>query len=424
MEEEMKFIDYIEPPLQNGKYRVMAAQSVTAPDKQEFSKDAEFHVAGYAFTLEKEHVFSMYPAENESGEFGDLLPFIVMDVRTFPWENHIGTDSAGTPLPWVALLTISEREAVSEKDMPIEDLLDKKEEGVFYPDKSKLPSVFAEKKTDSCHVLDLPRQLYDEIMPAKADLPFLCHAKYVNLKRTEDEVCAKDGYFSVICGNRFIPSGEESLIKSTIHLVSLLGMEDLSVPPDCRTVRLVSLHHWDVFSKKNPEESFDKVIDQLKSNCGVIGYSGTDLEKLGYCIKKHLTRTGEYTYSQYRSPLIPFSNTEQLGLENKHTADGYLIYDKDTGIFDVTYASAWQLGRMLALEHPTDAEKIVRFRKQQKLKTHRNCVRANVDFQKLDIEYLLTHLTEQNAKKGGSDEENTDDTTVDCGGQSVFRGYH
>lgn len=42
MEEEMKFMDYILPPLQNGKYVVKAEQKVTEPVVHAFHKQEEF----------------------------------------------------------------------------------------------------------------------------------------------------------------------------------------------------------------------------------------------------------------------------------------------------------------------------------------------------------------------------------------------
>lgn len=425
MEEEMRFISYIKPPLSNGAYKIQATQSVTQPENCEFEEEAEFHVAGHAFVLPKNEVFLSCPADNESGEFGNSLPFLVMENRTFPWENQICAERNETPVPWVALLVVAETEGAKEQDMQIGDLLEKKEKGVYFPDKTRLPKVFAEKETDCCHVLDLPKSLYDAIMPSVEDLPYLCHVRSVNLRKTEDSVCARDGFFSVICGNRFIPSGDGELAKSTVHLVSLLGMGDLSAVPDCETVRLVSLYRWDVFSKKKSEENFAAVVERLRQNCSVLYDSGdTELKRQGYCVKKHMTRTGEETYSLYRPPLVPFLNAETLELESKHTADGLLMYDRKTGLFDVTYAAAWQMGRMLALSHPADAEKIVTFRKTQKQKLHQNCIRASINIQKAKLEKLAVCLAGANSLNGGGqDETNTDSAACSKAAESVFRGY-
>lgn len=425
MEEEMKFIDYIKPPMENGTYYIRATQSVTLPENCRFEDNAQFFIAGHAFRLPQEGVFSTYPADNETGEFQNILPFVVMENRTFPWENSFCPQRNGVPVPWVALLVVSEQEGAEERELQIGELLEKREEGIYYPEKEKLPEVFAEKKTDTCRVLDIPKELYESIMPSLDDLPYLCHARRVNLSKTEDSVCAKDGFFSVICGNRFIPSGDGEPLKSTIHLVSLLGMEDLSALPDCKKVRLVSLYHWNVFSQKNSGEDFGMAIKRLKENCSVIHASmDTDLKRQGCSIKKHFTRTGEQTYSLYRPPLIPYANTEEMEAENRHTADGRLIYDRETGIFDVTYAAAWQLGRMLALNHPVTAESILQFRKKQKLERHHSCLRSSVDFQKLDIEHLTVLLAGTNSlKEGGCDEADTDDTNDGRAVESVFRGY-
>lgn len=421
MEEEMKFMDYILPPLQNGKYVVKAEQKVTEPVVHAFHKQEEFRIADRIFSIDKKCVFAAFPAENEEGEFGDVLPFLVMDIRTFPWEYSVGKVN-GAPLPWVCLIAVAEDEGAVIKELTVEELLEKEEQGVYFPDRTKLPSVFADKDTDPCRVLDLPRTLYEELMPSKEDLPYLCHARRVNLKRTEDDICAKDGYFSVVLGNRFIPSGE-TLRKSTIHLVSLLGMGDLSVPPAYETVRLVSLYQWDVFSKVQSEVGFVSAIEGLKENCGVIGMEHETEAIKQTCVLKHFFRTGEEGYSLYRSPLLAFHNEEEFDLKEKHTADGHLIYDRELGMFDVTYASAWQLGRMLALSHPADAQKIVQFRKDQKLLAHKGLLRANLDFGKVDVGHMAAELLNNNKLGGEKDEENENDAAVCEGFPSVFCGY-
>jgi hypothetical protein len=52
--------------------------------------------------------------------------------------------------------------------------------------------------------------------------------------------------------------------------------------------------------------------------------------------------------SWYRGPLLPFDNP-RTGEPPFASADALVRYDPEHGMFDVTLAAAWQLGRLLAL---------------------------------------------------------------------------
>lgn len=337
----------------------------------------------------------------------------------------ITRDRDGVPVPWVALIVLADGEA-EEQDMTVKQLLGG-QKGIYFPDRSKLPAVYCEGGGDSCHVVDVPKSLFDSIMPAVEDLPLLCHVKKVDLARTEDCICEKDGFFSVICGNRLIPSGTDSPVKSTMHLVSLLGYGDMTGIPHCDKVRLVSLYHWNVYSQKQSEENFPAVIERLRKNCGVMGYDrDTELRRQGSSVKEHITRTGEKTYSLYRSPLLPFLNEEEFDMTAKHTADGRLIYDKSVGILDVTYSAAWQLGRMVTLARQGMAEKIQRDRAERKQEEHQKLLASKLDFQGAPLRSMLGGLLEREAEKGGYYEEDSVKENISGNGKrtpSVFRGY-
>ena len=69
----------------------------------------------------------------------------------------------------------------------------------------------------------------------------------------------------------------------------------------------------------------------------------------GYCLIRHRTATGEVTVAFTRSPLVPVivprsSNWPYLS----NNGQDYQILDSRLGIMDVSYSSAWQLGRTLA----------------------------------------------------------------------------
>ena len=65
---------------------------------------------------------------------------------------------------------------------------------------------------------------------------------------------------------------------------------------------------------------------------------------------------------------------EKLNGEDKYTSDGRLIYNKETGIFDVSYSAAFNLGKLVTLSHIPEAQKITLWRKQQKIKSHLKCL--------------------------------------------------
>lgn len=70
----------------------------------------------------------------------------------------------------------------------------------------------------------------------------------------------------------------------------------------------------------------------------------------GYTALNHATRLGERTVSWYRGPLVPLYLTKQTNYEFRPAADAALRYDPLVGMMDVTYAGAFQLGRLLALQ--------------------------------------------------------------------------
>jgi hypothetical protein len=88
-----------------------------------------------------------------------------------------------------------------------------------------------------------------------------------------------------------------------------------------------------------------------------------DAIELGYVPMQHVTRTGATTASWYRGPLLPYplGSDPNRALQFFRTQQGSTVpvvfdadtlvrFDPSTGLFDVTYAAAWQLGRLLALQ--------------------------------------------------------------------------
>jgi hypothetical protein len=90
-------------------------------------------------------------------------------------------------------------------------------------------------------------------------------------------------------------------------------------------------------------------------------------------------RQGEKTVSWYRGPLVPLNHDKPKQIQDPVScADELLRYDPNTGLFDVTYAAAWQLGRLLALQNQSFALALQRARKALQAQAERQMRQASL----------------------------------------------
>lgn len=384
-ERDFQLADSFCPQLEEGTYTIHGAQTVTQPQRDDFTVTKEFYIAANLQTVAQEDVFQVYPAPRQQGDFSGTLPFIVLNNEVYPWIRHWTADVDGLRIPWLALILVSEKEGPVETDVTYAELAGLQESGVFFPYDGKAVTTCG--KDDMLHILTVPLETYQAVMPAVEDLPWLTHAKFVNLSATEDAVSQQDGWFSTIVANRFVPSDGDTPLKTTAHLICVDGYLNGSIPRDCQRVRFLSLYHWDMYSEKTEDRSFVSLVNGLGQNVGQVSESS---------LKPHYLRTGEKTYSVYHSPLQPFSScrNDSINGEETYTADGRLIYDPQTGILDVSYAAAFNLGRLITLSRPGEAEKIAAWRKESAVKRHLKALSASLYFSQFDIQALCGRIKE------------------------------
>ena len=382
-----KMIDACPPPLEEGTYNVTIKQEISSPVKDTLHSNQIFCIKRAHFSLSPEEVFSVYPAKEARGDYSNCIGHITLKNKTTPWENSFNgkcsTVDSTLPVPWLALICVSAEENSSTIELSVEELLSTKGGNTFFP-LTEMPSLCTEKPDTICNVLDLPLSLFEEIMPRQNELSLLTHVKLVNLYNTPDEIIPLDGYFSVVIANRFVPSNSKTqLQKSTFHLVSLEGFGDLLPKssglenlkrnhPEYTKIRLVSLYSWNVYSLNSEEADFVEITRNLNSKPIAIDPLPADAPlvlKRGYIPVMHITRTGESTVSLYRGPLSPYK-IEETAESKKLTADGRIIYDKERGLFDMSYAAAWQLGRLLALKNKPVALAILNQQRNSKRMVH------------------------------------------------------
>ena len=341
-EPKIEFGSFKWPALTAGRYRITARQTVRDTREDGFtdtlSDVIEVEATGPRFTLPPERIHSRFPAPGSRGDFGAVLPHIALSSPTLPWlrepvPRDQRTTAERTFEPWMALLVFhSDDPAPTVTTGRIAELLAcdayrgwaKREAG--------------ENADDLCQWIDVEAGLLFEIAPHAADVRWLAH-----VRRQESEELA------VVVANRFpAPQG-----VTTCCLVSLEDANHILPPTQASgTVRLPVLDTW-TFSRADETEGFEQLIGDLKPRSLRLSGTRTELEH-GYALLEHTMRQGASSASWYRGPLLPSAkvatNSVELGSDS---SDQLLRYDPGTGIFDVSLAAAWQLGRLLAL---ADAE--------------------------------------------------------------------
>ncbi len=230
----------------------------------------------------------------------------------------------------------------------------------------------AKKDTINVTVIDVEKQLLEKVLPAQADLKYLAHVRQGKNEANEHPVVVSE--MAVLLGNRLPKSGA----ASTVHLVSLENrykdevFDFQGAEPD-DLIRLVSLKSWS-FTCLSHEHSFHDLLtglndypldhppeapptqkqganksyslripDPLTHNTETDNYLSQ-----GYVPLPHCMRRGQKTISWYHGPLATGENPMDLN-PSVQAADELLIYNQTNGMFDVSYAAAWELGRLLAL---------------------------------------------------------------------------
>lgn len=395
--------------------QVKESETETVPwNSNPYASDVVFSVDAPRFILSPADIHSVYPPINEVGRFDNALPHVVFTRRTLPWERKLDgiPPQLGEPFPpWVALLLFQENELPATdnqggvKSLPIlsateDSLLRAASKDVLPPDigqngpgnKSdpgfELRQIRSqnwqqeqwryEAAGQSCLALDLPAQLFKAVAPREPDLPYLAHVRQVDTGNKEVLGINDKGWFSLVMGNR-LPQANK---RHRVFLVSLEGFQDRLqdnwTAAANQKVRLAVLCAW-TFTCEGPND-FKQNMDTLNfgGNVPPPGEKRIELPESGlrllfnayddasmkaedivnaayargYTAFDHFMRQGEKTVSWYRGPLVPLHYTKPQQIQEPVACSEELLrYDPDTGLFDATYAAAWQVGRLLALQN-------------------------------------------------------------------------
>jgi len=421
---EQRLYSFYAPSLQAGMYSIAVSQQIVidVPKTDEtLSTPAQpFHVVAPRFALEKDEVFGFYPPQGH-GDFNHILPHIILRDKHAPWirtgTNKVEQDKHNM-VPWLALVVFTDDEltlspAELEKLVPkdakqdstgavsltFQDILNVKDlitspffktsekidpstraNFVFVPG-SVFNTLFCEYNADGSQ-----KEMKTGDIPDPTRYKFLAHCREINTMGLPEDI-QKDGanqFFSIVVSHRSAPVDFKETTGVSVHLVSIENCEDvdvISAGPNQKRVVLCSLYSWtynvypagtltledklrylgDTLNVLRPPQS---VIDTLG------GMPPDVLARLkarayaGYTLVRYRISTGDQTIAFTRSPCVPglVSGMPNLPKESLTAGTDLQILDQHLGIMDITYSSAWQLGKSLAIADRSFTAALVRLR--------------------------------------------------------------
>lgn len=404
----IRFYDNYVPTLEEGDYLINVVQQVNPdPSTQEcYPASQVFSVSGPRYSLPPQDVFSVFPPAESIGIFDQFLPHVVLTRRELPWERPVFGIEPATQVPWMALIVVGEGEQIGGQPALLQPTVPNASatrtmaasitaslvfnhptgDGVLWPG---IVQEWYEQDLDSTpvSVIDLSPQAFTTLLPGPADLRYLAHARQVDSSGKADGVLkvTGDGWYSVVVAGRLPAAPADGPgapgIRSIAHLVSLEGFSRYlepgsTLPVGTERIRMIALKSWTFTCLSELGESFAQLANGLTSDTfenpkstslslpvTVPGdasqpmiAAATALGR-GYVPLSYLTRQGEQTFGWYRGPLSPVPVANFVGAQQEPgdewqpfgTASAALAYDKNSGVFDLSYGVAWETGRLMAL---------------------------------------------------------------------------
>jgi len=363
-QQKIIFYDNYKAPLTGGSYRLVLQQTVTVEgeDPRHYYRDQSFEVLAPRYSIEAEDIQAYFPPEGGVADYKDVLPHLVLGSRNLPWERTLADG-----VPWLALLVLSAKEIADSKVVfkrgTVGDLVPHPTDGWIRDDENGKVLLPRFKRSEDANtpvsLLDLNLDLFLKLCPTKTELPLLAHIRQVDVSDKVPLEMVAAGDFSVLVANRFPELG-----ANTVHLVSLEGWKYLLDAPTssqaASRVRLITLANWSFVRDPKGHDTFGGLMEQLKNNSRVFGvtlpvgsgnsYVDQALQG-GYTPVDFKPLNSTSTIAWYRGPLAPLTR-EQIAQTTFDSADSAMIFDPQRGVMDVSYASAWELGRLLALSSP------------------------------------------------------------------------
>lgn len=403
----IKIYNSHQPALTDGYYKIHIAQAfevVKSSDQKDTlnlpGTDMYFTVEGEQYSLTPGHIDSVFPPVSAMGDFSGVLPHIILNRSTLPWERKIN-ESDPDVKPWLALLLFTEDEINDPARIKkINVTKENWEAATFAPAENTDPSKI------SLSALLIESNFLNTILPAYNELECLAHVRgnagdekaivisgrmpaknkknYAHLVSLEDMYSdnhaftgkLSNGFYGFasltswefFCNDHFIVTPEileSDVFKQRADINGQVRLAISKIPNAEFFSQLDFLNAIKADSVTGPARSFLldtfevahlpsilRHLDRTPANLRLPG--NDDLSVSGYLKISYQLKKGDTVPAVYRGPLAPVkTNTDdpvlaKLPVIQSDKLFRFVNYGGENAV-DVSYASAWELGRLLAL---------------------------------------------------------------------------
>lgn len=344
---------------------VQIGTEIQGQREQSQKERVRLEVSGERFMLPENRVDSVYPAQGGICGSPGILPHLVLNSATQPFECTVGEEKQGNlEIPYLALFLFYEEEFPLLHQATVDELFQLPDSRTaFFPEPYK-----ASEKETVCCFMDISMDLFWNIAPRLTELPMLVHGRVISpeLKCMQADTASITNLRSVVICNRLPKYGtQQQPARNRVCLVSLEGCgKALKEKQQCYDkIRLPVLYHWEFTAAENPyadvglEQVYTKGMGMTVPGTEAFDSPAGEILANGYVPLLHTFREGSRLVSFYRGPLTPEKTSQKQ--READSPDGLYRYDPEIGMFDVSYAAAWQLGTLLALSKESIAKKIL-----------------------------------------------------------------
>lgn len=415
--ETITFVQSDLPPLKVAEYTMTITQTTNTEAPNTFRTSRNFAVTGKRFSFQGDEISGIFPPDLGNGEYDGSLASVVFTRRTLPWERYLSEDD--DELPWLAILLFDSNNKPVSMEATAKDLVKLNQpitvlgnetltgtgtlpaDTLSYPKLEKLG--YGESPDDKCSIIDIDLDTFNQVAPSKKDLYYLAQ---IRITDTIDTVKngGEETTYSVVIANRIAANNQTAYA----YLVSLEEMGDYlpkddgkpTVSPNgIKKVRLICYQRWS-YTANTLDQDFRKSLENLNKPAadgqkyttlqfpggaappapdqvtralqaqekGTLDADGAKVIaqnafNQGYIPMNHEMRHGSQSISWYRGPLTPYTMNREV-FHPSSCPDAANRYNPQTGLFDVSYGAAWQLGQFMALQNKNYANALFNWKRQ------------------------------------------------------------